>query len=399
MLENNIVENVSRHRGYVETGPSVWIRPQSKRVTIGEENLGYVKSPVNRNAIKVFDIEDFQKAQKKFNNKEISAFERSMAGWSSEFQPKWQSVIEEEYKAEKEGRQVAFAGLIEPTQFATLKTTQRVVQVFTTIEEQHAILDTIRVINVDDLNGIAIYDLNSIDTDPIQPSGTHTIPYEVTAPDFVKSVMEPRKYAWRVSFSDEMALVNFDLPDLEQLVLAQITGKLDTRRNNDVAAIINAVGNSGTQANWKTLNTGETRYLNSAYEDVKELLTLISQQKYGNAEFFGMHPDVWDAFIQNANATVPTGLQPFVQRPFNYDNGFRETNSLFPGIRFVIDSLLTTNRIYAWRRDSIFQVFGGVRAVPFENREIGYRGTTFRTYFNTSKIKAALIKGGQGVIS
>lgn len=399
MFERNVVENVSRDRGYVETGPAVWLRPESKKITIGEQKLPGVTSPINRGSIKVFDIEDYKKKTEQFKKGEISAYERSMAGWSDEYQPKWHTWVDEVNRAEKDGDKPQYAGLIEPTQFSTLKSTQRIVQVFTQTDELHELLSTIRVINIDDLNGVAIYDLASLDTDPIQRSGTHNLPYEVSAPDITKSVMEPLKYAWRVAFSTEFALVNFDLPNLEQLVLAQINGKLDIRRNKDVAAIINAVGNSGTQANWLNLNTGETRYANNSYDDVKELLTLIFQEKYGQAEFFGMHPDVWDAFYRNISATTPAGLQPFVMRPVDYNSSFRESNGLFPGVQFVIDSLLTTNRIYAWRRDSIFHIFGGVRAVPFENREIGYFGTTFRTYFNTAKIKANLIKAGTGVIA
>lgn len=399
MFDNHIVADVSKHRNYVETGPAVWIRPNSKRITIGEQSLPGVKSPINKGSIKVFDLEDYQKKKEQFNKGEISTYERAMAGWSNEFAPVWQEKLDEDIRAEKAGEKPMYAGLIEPTQFSTLKSTQRVVEVFTQIDEVHELLSTIRVINIDDLNGVAIYDLASLDTDPIQRSGTHNLPYEVSAPDISKSVLEPYKYSWRVAFSTEMALVNFDLPNLEQLVLAQINGKLDVRRNKDVAAIINAVGDSGTQANWLDLNTGETRYANNAYDDVKELLNLVYAEKYGQAEFFGMHPNVWDAFFRNISATTPAGLQPFVMRPVDYNNSFRQTNSLFPGVTFVNDTLLTDDRIYAWRRDSIFHVFGGVRAVPFENREIGYFGTTFRSYFNSAKIKSSLIKAGSDILS
>lgn len=399
MFEQNIKENVSIHPSYRETGPAVWIRPNAKKITIGEQKLERVTTPINKGSIKVFDLEDYLTKREQYKNKEISAYERSMAGWSDEYQGKYQVMLEEEIRAEKENDHPQYAGLIEPTQFSTLKSTQRVVQVFTQTEEIHELLSTIRTINIDDLNGIAIYDLNSIDTDPIQRSGTHTLPYEVTAPDFVKSVMEPNKYAWRVAFSTEMALVNFDLPNLEQLVLAQINGKLDIRRTKDIAAIINAVGNSGTQENWLDLNTAETKYANEAYQDVKELLTLIYNERYGQAQFFGMHPNVWDAFTRNIGSPTVRGLTGFEMTPVDYQTSFRRNESLFPGVNFVIDNLLTDDRIYAWRRDSIFHIFGGVRAVPFENREIGYFGTTFRTYFNTAKIKANLIKAGSGILT
>jgi hypothetical protein len=323
-----------------------------------------------------------------------------MAGWSDEFAPKQQSIIEAEYNANKEGKSLlSVAGLIEPTAFANVKTTQRVVAVFTKIEEFHELLSTIRVLNIDDLNGVAIYDINSLDIDPIQRAGTHNLPYEVSAPGITKTTLEPYKYAWRVAFSNELALVNFDLPNLEDLVLQQITGKLDVRRNKDVAAKFNATGNVGTQANWTTLNTGETRYANNAYDDVKELLNLLYAEGYGQAQYVGMHPDVWDAFYRNISATTPTGLQPFTMRPVDYNNSFREANALFPGVQFVVDTLFTTNRIYTWRADAIFHIFGGVRAVNFENNEIGYRGTTFRTYFNTALQRATLLKGGTGIIA
>jgi hypothetical protein len=399
MYEQNIVADMSRRSGYKEIGDAIWLRPESRRITIGEVSLPGVKSPTN-DGIKVFDLDDYTKKKKQFEKGEISRFERAMAGWSDEFAPKQQSIIEAEYNAKKEGKSLlSVAGLIEPTAFANVKTTQRVVAVFTKIEEFHELLSTIRVLNIDDLNGVAIYDINSLDIDPIQRAGTHNLPYEVSAPGITKTTLEPYKYAWRVAFSNELALVNFDLPNLEDLVLQQITGKLDVRRNKDVAAKFNATGNVGTQANWTTLNTGETRYANNAYDDVKELLNLLYAEGYGQAQYVGMHPDVWDAFYRNISATTPTGLQPFTMRPVDYNNSFREANALFPGVQFVVDTLFTTNRIYTWRADAIFHIFGGVRAVNFENNEIGYRGTTFRTYFNTATQRATLLKAGTGVIA
>jgi hypothetical protein len=399
MYEQNIVADMSRRSGYKEIGDAIWLRPESRRITIGEVSLPGVKSPTN-DGIKVFDLDDYTKKKKQFEKGEISRFERAMAGWSDEFAPKQQSIIEAEYNAKKEGKSLlSVAGLIEPTAFANVKTTQRVVAVFTKIEEFHELLSTIRVLNIDDLNGVAIYDINSLDIDPIQRAGTHNLPYEVSAPGITKTTLEPYKYAWRVAFSNELALVNFDLPNLEDLVLQQITGKLDVRRNKDVAAKFNATGNVGTQANWTTLNTGETRYANNAYDDVKELLNLLYAEGYGQAQYVGMHPDVWDAFYRNISATTPTGLQPFTMRPVDYNNSFREANALFPGVQFVVDTLFTTNRIYTWRADAIFHIFGGVRAVNFENNEIGYRGTTFRTYFNTATQRATLLKGGTGIIA
>jgi len=398
MYEQHIIPDMSKRSGYREVGDAIWLRPESRRITIGEESLPGVKSPTN-NGVKVFDLDDYKKKVKDFEDRKINRFERAMAGWSDEFAPKQQTIIEEEYKAKKEGRRVDFAGLIEPTAFSTVKTTQRVVAVFTKIEEFHELLSTIRVLNIDDLNGVAIYDINSLDVDPIQRSGTHNLPYEVSAPGITKTTLEPYKYAWRVAFSNELALVNFDLPNVEDLVLQQITGKLDIRRNKDVAAKFNATGNVGTQTNWTTLNTGETRYANNSYDDVKELLNLLYAEGYGQAQYVGMHPDVWDAFYRNISATTPAGLQPFVMRPVDYNNSFREANALFPGVQFVVDTLFTTNRIFTWRADAIFHIFGGVRAVNFENNEIGYRGTTFRTYFNTALQRSALLKGGTGVIS
>jgi hypothetical protein len=398
MFEQNIVTDMSKRYGYRETSDAIWLRPESKRITIGEDNLGMVKSP-NNSGPTLFDLERYTKAKNKFEKGEIGRFERAMAGWTDEYAPKYQNVVEAEIKAKKTNSKIDFGGLIEPTDFANVKSVQRVVAVFTKIEEIHELLSTIRVLNIDDLNGVAIYDLNSLDVDPIQRAGTHNLPYEVSAPGITKTTLEPFKYAWRVAFSNELALVNFDLPNLEDLVMQQITGKLDIRRNKDVAAKFNATGNVGTQANWLTLNTGETRYLNNSYDDVKELLNLLYAEGYGQAQYVGMHPDVWDAFYRNISATTPAGLQPFTMRPVDYNNSFREANALFPGVKFVVDTLFTTNRIYTWREDAIFHIFGGVRAVNFENNEIGYRGTTFRSYFNTALQRSALLKGGTGVIS
>lgn len=398
MFEQNIVENPSRRYGYRETGEAFWLRPQSKVITIGEEpgENGLSRVPSKDGQV-IFNVDDYMKKKKAFDEgKTTDRLARSLAGWSSEIQPKYQEYIES-------GKSPKFAGMIEPTVFSAFKAVPRVIATFTQIQEDSALLDTVRVINVDDLNGVGIIDVGTLDEDIVQRQGTHTLPYEPNAPTVTQTNLEPLKYGWRVAFSTEFALVRFDYPqgypNMESLVLNALGGKITQRRNKDIKTLINATGNSGSQAIWTTLNAGETRYVNSAFEDVKELLNLVRAQGYGNAEFVGMHPDVWDAFYQNLSATQPAGLQPFVYEPYNTDNARRRTFGLFPNVEFVVDNSLTTNRIYAWRRDAIFHVFGGVRVVPFENREIGYTGQTVRTYFNSAKIKSGLMVGGTGVLS
>lgn len=397
-FQENIIEKPSKHRGYVETGPGIWLRPESMRITEGEEKQQFVNSPTNDGRT-LFYVDEYLRKDAEFKKGNLAQSERALAGWTPELQGKWQAYLEENSRAKSEGRSPKFAGLIEPTEFATLKAVQTVVQVFTKIQEDHVLLDTVRVINVDDLNGVAIYDVSAFTDDIVQRQGTHTLPYEVPAPSFTKSTLEPQKYGWRVAFSDEFALVNFQLPNVTNLITGTLGKKIDQRRNKDIAAIINAVGNSGSQANWKTLNTGETRFVNSAFDDVKELLDLINAQGYGGPEFVGMTPDVWYALYNNLSHNQVTGLTTLINTPYEYNNSFRRGFPLFPGLEFVVDTYLTTNRIFTWRRDAIYHLFGGVRVVPFENREIGYSGQTIRTYFNTAKIKSELIAGGTGLIS
>lgn len=398
MFDQNIVENPSRHRGYVETGEAIWLRPNSKTITVGEEiaDNGLVRTP-SKDTRKLFDVDDYMKKKKAFDEGKISdRYTRSLAGWTDEIKPKYQEWLEG-------GKKPQFAGMIEPTVFSAFKAIPRIIATFTQIQEESQLLDTIRVINIDDLNGVGIVDVGTVDEDIVQRQGTHTLPYEVNAPTVTQTTLEPLKYGWRVAFSTEFALVRFDYPqgypNMESLVLNALGGKITKRRNEDIKKLINLTGNSGSQANWTTLNAGQTRYVNSAFDDIKEILNLVRGAGYGNAEFVGMHPDVWDAFYQNLSATQPAGLQPMVYEPYSYDNARRRTFGLFPNVEFVVDNSLTNNRIYAWRRDAIFHVFGGVRVVPFENREIGYTGQTVRTYFNSAKIKASLMVAGTGVLS
>lgn len=399
MLAPQVLENVSKHRSYVETGEAVWLKPASKKIVIGEENYGTYKSPAKDGAV-VFDITEYERKKRQFDEGKIDRLERALAGYTPEFQPKYQEALEELSTARKQGRMPQYAGLIEPTVFSSLKSTQRIIQVFTQQFEEHNLLDTIRIVNVDDLNGVGIYDVGQIEEDIVQRQGTHTLPYEPNAPAITKTVLSPEKYGWRVAFSQEFALVNFDLPNLEALITGSLNGQIDRRRNKDVATIINAVSSSGTQSDWTTFNTAETRFENSAFDDVKELLNLIVTERYGQPEFIGMHPNVWDAFYMNLTQNQVTGLTMLNNQPYTppFNDASRKAFGLFPQQQFVVDSLLTDNRLFTWRRDAIFQVFGGIRVVPFENREIGYSGQTVRGYWNTAKIKANLINGGTGIL-
>jgi hypothetical protein len=398
MFENKIVDLPSRQAGYRETGTSYWLRPGSLRVTEGDDegSNGLLKVPSD-NGRNVFYMDDYLRKKEAFEQGKLDKVERTLAGWSNEFVNPFQAFVEETNRAKKEGRKASYAGLIEPTHFQAFKSLPRIIQVFTQITEEHNLLDTVRVVNVDDINGIGIYDVGQVEEDYIQRGGAHTIPYDIAPPTLTKSIMEPKRYQWRVALSDEFGIVNFDLPNLENLMTNTLGQKVNFRRNRDVAALINLTGNSGTQGDWTDLNAGETRFVNSAFEDVRELLRMIDEERYGSAEFVGMPPDVWDAFWMNLSHTTPAGMQ-FTYQNYTYDNSNRKRFPLFPNQEFVVDSLLTAKRFFVWRRDAIFHIFGGVRAVNFENNEAGYRGTTFRGYWNTSTIKANLKRGGTGVI-
>jgi hypothetical protein len=400
MFENKIVDQPSRHPSYHEKGTSFWLRPGSLKVTAGDEegSNGLLKVPSD-NGGTVFYMDDYMKKKQDFEQGKLQdKLERALAGWSDEYVNDFQTYLEAENKAKKTGSKPSYAGLIEPTHFQAFKSLPRIIQVFTQITEEHNLLDTVRVVNIDDINGIGIYDVGQVEEDYIQRGGAHTIPYDIAPPTISKQIMEPKRYQWRVTLSDEWGIVNFDLPNLENLMTNTLGQKVNFRRNRDVAGLINLTGNSGTQNDWTALNTAETRYANPAFDDIKELLRLIDDQRYGSAEFIGMHPDVYDAFYFNMTPTAPAGFQQLAFQPYTYDNSTRKRFDLFPAQEIVVDSLLTAKRFYVWRRDSIFHVFGGIRAVQFENREVGYSGTTFRGYWNTAKIKSNLIKGGTGVI-
>ena len=95
MFEQNLVPNVSTHRSYRETGPAIWVRPESQRITIGEEQLPGVKSPIEGGPL-VFNLAEYKS---KIHNKDLPAYERAMAGWGSEFAPLHQIKLKEEIKA------------------------------------------------------------------------------------------------------------------------------------------------------------------------------------------------------------------------------------------------------------------------------------------------------------
>ena len=107
MFERNLVENVSRHGGYREVGEAIWLRPESRRVTIGEEKLHEnsfsVNNPINSGPT-VFYVDERKRALKKKEKGEISNYELSLSGWGPEHVEQYKAVVEEQVRSKKEGR-------------------------------------------------------------------------------------------------------------------------------------------------------------------------------------------------------------------------------------------------------------------------------------------------------
>jgi hypothetical protein len=379
----------------VEKGPALWYRPETQTFTEGDNTeLPYLKTPSKFGKL-AFSLKEYNEKKDRTEDK----YEKMLIGWKGEHYNSRQKWLDETIAAKEQSRAPVYNEIITAETFSAVKSIPKLITLVSMEQQQHDLLSTIRVETTNDLNGIKILDVQNVGEDLLQLQGEHTIPRDIPALDILSYTLDQKRWGFRTAFSYELGMVRLDIGNLDQLLLNALAGKIELRRNKDVAAIINAVGNTGTQANWKTLSATD-HFVNYAFDDIKTSINVINNQFAGvRAQYVGMHPDVYNAFYRNLASTQLMGLQNRIEIPYNQTISTKTSYPAFPGITFVEDTLLTTNRYFTWHPDAIWQVFGGIRTVEFENREVGYYGTNFRTYFNTALIKSSLINGATGVIS
>ncbi|SRR5580765_389503 len=395
LQQPTLLENASKHRAYHETDISTWYRAGTQDFIEGDINLGYVKYP-DPTGKRAFDLKEFNEKKEKITN----PLEKAVLGWKGEHLNERQKYVEETARAAKEDRSPRYNEIITAETFSSVKSIPRLITIVSMEQQDHDLLSTIRVENTNDFNGIKILDVQNVGEDLLQLQGEFTIPKDIPSLDILSYTLNTKRWGFRTAFSYELGLVNLDIQNLDNLLLNALAGKIELRRTKDVAAIINAVGNTGSQANWKTL-TATDHFTNYAYDDIREAVRLINDQYINfKTQFAGMHPDVFEAFYRNMATTQLMGQQNNLEIPFtNTILSTKTSYPAFPGLTFVEDSLFTTNRFFTWNQNAIWQLYGGIRTVPFENREVGYYGTNTRTYFNTALIKSNLIYGATGVIA
>lgn len=394
-------ENLSRQAGYRELGPAIWYKAGAKKFTYGEEkNEDNQWMPRgNRGSQEIFDVNDYNRKVELFKENKISRDERMFAGWAKEFVDPFNNYLSEKQKSIKENRRPDFAEIITASQFAAIKSVPKLVVVVSAEQRDHNLLDSIRVEGLDDFNGIKILDIADIGDDLLQEQGEFTIPRDIPGIEMTSQEINFKRWGFRTAFSYEIGMIRVDVQNLDNLLLQLLSNKVDLKRQKDVAAIINAQSSEGSQANWTTLSATD-HFVNRAIDDITESLTIIADKKIGRrAQTIAMHPNVYTALYRNISLLSPPGVQLYPPQTYREVYSEYTTIPAFPNQRILQDDLLTTNRYFVYHRDAIWQLYGGLRTVPFENREMGYYGTNFRTYFNTVKVDSRLISGATGVLS
>lgn len=387
------VDNPSKHPRYVETSPATYYRPKSETFVVGDSReFQYLKTPDEKGPV-AFDYKEFKEKAKETQDD----YERMLLGWKNEFYPQRQKWLDATIDSQETGHTPKYNEIITAETFSTVKSVPKLVVLISMEQLQHDLLSTIRVETTNDLNGLKILDVQNVGDDLLQLQGELTVPKDIPALNILQYTLDQKRWGFRTAFSYEIGMVRLDIANLDQILLKTLAGKIELRRNKDVANIINAVGNSGTQANWTTI-TATDHFQNYAFDDITESINLINDLYEGvRAQTVAMHPNVFTAFYRNMQSTELMGQQNRIEIPYKQTISTKSAYQAFPGITFLQDNLLTNNRYFTYHQDAIWQLYGGLRTVEFENREVGYFGTNFRSYFNTALIKSSLINGATGV--
>jgi hypothetical protein len=393
-----LIEGVSRKSGYRETSEALWYLSKSDRFVRGEEVVDNTPIPLTGNdLVEVFNNRRYVEVNSDPN---ASMDKKVWSGWEKgDYAEAYKNYLQEKARAKQQERSANFAEIITAGQLSAIKSVPKLVVNINAERHDHDLLQTIHVETIDDFNGIRILDIADIGDDILQEQGEFTIPRDIPGIEMTETSLNIKRWAFRTAFSYEIGMIRVDVQNLDGLLLRLLANKIDLKRNKDVADAINAVGNSGSQANWTTLSATD-HFVNRAVDDITESLELIRTQKLGvRAQTIAMHPNVYLALYNNISLLSPPGIQLYPPRQYN--EVYSETSRIaaFPNQRILQDDLLTPNRYFVYHPDAIWQLYGGLRTVAFENRETGYYGTNVRTYFNTVTVKSNLINGGTGILS
>jgi hypothetical protein len=380
-------------KGYEEVGDAYWYNPEDQAIYVGEDSN---KNPTWSE--QKWDVAEYiakQNAKKEGRyNDELGA---ALAGVPSQDYGKAQEFLAIQEKMREDGSSknldnyIRSAAILTREDFTSFKTIKAQAKIIKTTVQKHALLGIIPVQNVSDF------------TTKIFTQGT---PFDVVSEDvpelfvpddgymnFTSQNVSLKRYMTHQRFSEEFLSESYDV-DIKGAVLDNMVGQMELVKNKKIADVLNAATFTAGSS-WTAATSGVSDNDPAVNLDT-EITKLINTNKGSGKWTVGSNLTTWRAFENNTYNTLK-GTANFEQVDYSYGNSQYSNIKRFPGLRWVVDSFLSSQKAVVFDPEAIVFLQGPTRTVNYQSQYQDYQGTITKEFFVVKTIDADRVLGVSGV--
>jgi hypothetical protein len=202
-----------------------------------------------------------------------------------------------------------------------------------------------------------------------------------------------KRYMTHQRFSEEFLSESYDV-DIKGAVLDNMVGQMELVKNKKIADVLNAATFTAGSS-WTAATSGVSDNDPAVNLDT-EITKLINTNKGSGKWTVGSNLTTWRAFENNTYNTLK-GTANFEQVDYSYGNSQYSNIKRFPGLRWVVDSFLSSQKAVVFDPEAIVFLQGPTRTVNYQSQYQDYQGTITKEFFVVKTIDADRVLGVSGV--
>lgn len=402
-IPQSVIEEKIRSRAgdYFFT-PTLWYNPDNEKIYSDNKERYDVNKP--NYDFPVMNVKEHGKARKAMHEGRVSDLVGvETAGLIPELYRHWDEYLDVKEDMKNNGiglmealdRGIQQGGILRREDFTYIKTLETETNMVLPLAAAHVLMQAVNVTRTTQMKFKYIRAGPDFDvvTRKMPELG---IPY-TAAPVFTVAEQELSRFGTHVATTWEFRNEQYDVDVYAQL-LQYYRDKMDVERNKVVADIFNAATVSALAGTWTAVTGTPPQMTRNPVPDIELLADTIDQSLRGSASILVSNRKTYRAYHASTPWIVGTANDP-AMNPLPYESAINFTGNagkLFPGMRWIVDSLIDTGKIFALSPAAIRFWDGPERTISYGNMQNEVEGTINKSYFTGALVESTLLGGNSG---
>ena len=397
-----IEEKIRSHAGDYYYTPTLWFNPSNRKIYSDNKERYDLNKP--RYDFEVMNVEEHAKARKALaEGKTSDLIGVEMAGLRPELHRYWDEYMDVKEDMKNDGiglmealdRGIQQGGILRRDDFTYIKTLETETNMVLPLAAAHVLQQIASVTRTTQMKFKYIRAGPDFDvvTRKMPELG---IPY-TAAPAFTVAEQELSRYGTHIATTWEFRNEQYDVDVYAQL-LQYYRDKMDVERNRIIADILAAKTVTPLGGTWTATGGTPPQMTRNPVPDLEALIDGIDQTLRGNATTLVSNRKTYRAYHSSVPWVAGTSQDKAVNQ-LPYESAINYTGnagSFFPNMRWVVDSLVETGKIFALAPAAIRFWDGPERTISYGNMQNEVEGTINKSYFTAAEVEPVLLAGNSG---